>query len=214
MQVTRAPSLVWEDPTSARFSRSVVSDSLWPHGLQQTSLPCSWPAPGASSNSCLLSRWCYPTISSSVVPFSSSLQSFHASGSFPMSQFFASGGQNIRASASASALPVNIQDWFLLGLTGPCSSRDSQKSFPTPQFKSGVWEDPTCCETTKPMHPNYEACSLESWVHMLQLLKPARPRAHVLQQEKPLQWEVRALQLVSSSGSNEDAAQSEIKINE
>ena len=99
---------------SVQFSHSVMSDSLQPHGLQHTSTP----TPRACSNSCPLSRWCHPTISSSVVPFSSCLQSFPASGSFPMSQLFASGGQSIGASASASALPKSIQDWFLLGLTG------------------------------------------------------------------------------------------------
>ena len=99
-----------------QFSHSVVSDSLWPPGLQHDRLPCPSPTPGAYSNSCPSSQWCHPTISSSVVPFSSCLQSFPASGSFLISQFFASGGQSIRA--SASALPMNIQDWFLLGLTG------------------------------------------------------------------------------------------------
>ena len=88
------------------------------HGLQQTRLPCPSPTPGACSNSCPSSRWCHPTISSSVVPFSSRLQSSPASGSFPKSQFFASGGQSIEASASASVLPMNIQDWFPLGCTG------------------------------------------------------------------------------------------------
>ena len=80
--------------------------------------PCPSPTPGACSNSCPLSRWCHPAISSSVIPFSSCLQSFPASGSFQMSHFFASGGQNIGVSASASVLPMNIQDWFPLGLTG------------------------------------------------------------------------------------------------
>ena len=92
------------------------------NGSQHTRLPCPSPTPGAYSNSCLLSRWCHPTISSSVVPFSSCLQFFPASGSFPISQFFPSGGQSIGASASASVLPMNIQDWFpLRGLVGsPC----------------------------------------------------------------------------------------------
>ena len=99
-----------------QFSFSVVSDSLWPHGLQCARLPCPSLAPGACSNSCPLSQWCHPTILSSVIPFSSCLQSFPASGSFPMSQFFTSGGQSI--GASASVLSMNIQDWFLLGLTG------------------------------------------------------------------------------------------------
>ena len=104
-----------------QFNHSVVSNSLWPHGMQHASLPCPSPMPRACSNSCPLHRWCHPTISSSVIPFSSHLQSFSASRkhwSFPMSQFFASGGQGIRVSASASVLPVNIQDWFSLGWTG------------------------------------------------------------------------------------------------
>ena len=93
-------------------------DSLWPHGLQHTRLPCSAPTPQAYSNSCPSSQWCCPTISSSVIPFSSCLQSVPASGSFPISQFFTSGGQSIGVSASASVLQMNIQDWFPLGLTG------------------------------------------------------------------------------------------------
>ena len=98
------------------FSRSVVSDSLWPPGLQHTRLPCPSPSPRACSNSSPLSQWCHPTISSSVVPFSSCLQTFPTSGSFLMSQLFTSGGQSI--GTSASVLPMNIQDWFPLGLTG------------------------------------------------------------------------------------------------
>ena len=101
-----------------QFSCSVVSNSLWPHGLQHARLPCPSPTPRACSNSCPSSQWCHPTVSSSVVPFSSCLQSFPASESFPVSQFFASDGQGIGASASASVLPMNIQDWFPLGLTG------------------------------------------------------------------------------------------------
>ena len=103
---------------SVQFSHSIVSNSLQPHGLQHARLPCPSPTPGAYSNSCPLSQWCYSTISSSDVPFSSCLQSFPASGSFQMSQFFASGGQSIGASASASVLPMNIQNWFPLGWTG------------------------------------------------------------------------------------------------
>ena len=118
-------------------SCSVVSDSLQPHGLQHARLPYPSLTPGACSNSRPSSWWCYPTISS-VVSFSSCLQSFPASGSFPMSQFFPSGGQSIGVSASASVLPMNIQHWFPLGWTGWISlqSRDSQESSPTPQFKS------------------------------------------------------------------------------
>ena len=93
-------------------------NSLWPHGLQHTRLSCPSPTPGVYSNSCPLSQWCHPTISSSVIPFSSHLQSFPESGSFHMSQLLASGSQSIRVSASASVLPMNIQDWFRLGRTG------------------------------------------------------------------------------------------------
>ena len=101
-----------------QFSRSVVPNSLRPHGLQHARPPCPLPTPGAYSNSCPLRWWCHQTILSSVVPFSSHLQSFPASGSFPVSQFFESGGQRIGVSASASVLPMNIQDWFPLGWTG------------------------------------------------------------------------------------------------
>ena len=103
---------------SVEFSRSVVSDSLWPHGLQHARLPCPSPTPGACSNSYPSSWWCHPAIPSSVIPFSSCLQSFPASGSFPVSQFFTSGGQSIGVSASAAVLPMNIQGWFSLELTG------------------------------------------------------------------------------------------------
>ena len=99
--------------TSVQFSRSVMSDSLRPHGLQHARLPCPSPTPRAGWNSYPSSQWCHPTFTSSVVPhFTSCLQSFPASGSFPMSQFFASGGQSIGTSASASVFPMNIQDWF------------------------------------------------------------------------------------------------------
>ena len=109
------PARKW---SSVQFSCSVVSNSLWPHRLQHTRPPCPSPTPRAYSSTWPLSQWCHPTISSSVIPFSSCLQSFPASWSFPMTQFFASGGQNIGASASASVPPMNIQDWFTLGLTG------------------------------------------------------------------------------------------------
>ena len=99
------------------FSCQVWSNSSRPHGLQDTRPPCPSPSPGVDSNSCPSRQWCHPTISSSVAPFSC-LQSFPASGSFPMSQFFASGGQSVGASASASVLPMNIQGWFPLRWTG------------------------------------------------------------------------------------------------
>ena len=100
------------------FSCSVISNSLLPHGLQHTRPSCPSPTPRVYSNSCQLCRWCHPTISSSVIPLSSCLQSFTASGSFLRSQFFASGGQSIGASASASVLLLNTQNWFPLGCTG------------------------------------------------------------------------------------------------
>ena len=100
------------------FSYSVMSDSLWPHGLQHTRLPCPSLYPRVCLNSDPLSRWCHPTIPSSVVPFSSGLQSFPAPGSFLRTQVFASAAQSIGVSASASVLPMNIQGWFHLGLTG------------------------------------------------------------------------------------------------
>ena len=103
---------------SIQFSYSVMSDSLWPHGLQPARLPCPSLFPRVSSNFCPLSRWCHPNISSSVVPFSSCLHSFPALGSFPISQLFTSGGQSIRVSASTSLLPMNTQDWSPLGWTG------------------------------------------------------------------------------------------------
>ena len=104
--------------SSVQFSCSVTSGSLWPHGLEHTRLPCPSPTPRAYSNSCPSCRWCHPTISSSVIPFSSCLQSFPASGSFPMNQILASGGQSTGVSASASVLQTNTQDWSPLGWTG------------------------------------------------------------------------------------------------
>ena len=113
--ITLCRSSIWK--CSVQFTCSVVSDSLRPHGLQHTRPHCLSPSPGVYPNSSPSSQWCHPTISSSVVPFSR-LQSFPASRSFPLSQFFTSGGQSIGVSASASVLPVNSQDWFPLGLTG------------------------------------------------------------------------------------------------
>ena len=102
----------------SQFSCSVMSESLRPHKLQHARPPCPSPTPGAHPNSCPLSRWCHPTISSSAVPFSSCPQYFPDSGSFQMSQLFTSGGQSIRVSASSSVLPMNTQDWSPLGWTG------------------------------------------------------------------------------------------------
>ena len=119
--------------SSVQFSHSVMSNSLWPHELQHARPPCPSPTPGVYLNSCPLSRWCHPTISSSVIPFSSCLLSFPASGSFPMSQFFTSGGQSIGVSASTSVLPMNTQDWFPLGWTGwiPFQSKELSRIFKT-----------------------------------------------------------------------------------
>ena len=111
--VWRSPNI----PSSVQFSRSVMSDSLWPHEWQHTRPPCPSPTPRVYSNSCPSSRWCHPSISS-VIPFSSRLWSFPASGSFPKSQFFASCGQSIGVSASASVLPMNTQDWCPLEWIG------------------------------------------------------------------------------------------------
>ena len=129
----------WVSDASEWFSCcSVMSDSLQLHGLQHARLSCPSLSPRVCSNSCPLSWWCYPTLSPLLSPFSSCLPSFPASGSFSVSQLFTSGGQSIRASASASVLPVNIQDWFPLGFT--CliylQSKDSWDLLPTPQFKS------------------------------------------------------------------------------
>ena len=112
--------------SSVQFSHSVVSDSLWSHGLQHARPPCPSPTPGVYSNSCPSSRWCHPTISSSVVP---------ASGSFPMSQFFVSGGQSTRVSASASVPPMHLQDWFPLGWTALISLLSKRLS----RVFKGLW---------------------------------------------------------------------------
>ena len=113
---------------SVQFSHSVVSNSLKLHGLQDARPPCPSPAPRVYSNSCPLSQWCHPTTSSSVIPFSSCLQSFPASGSFPVSQFFTSGSPSIGVSTSASVLPMNTQDWFPLGWTGWISLQSKRLS--------------------------------------------------------------------------------------
>ena len=117
----RAPALYEKNMktgSSVQFSCSIVSDSLRPHGLQHARPPCPSPTPVVHPNSCPLSRWCHPAISSSVIPFSSCCQSLPASGSFQMSQLFASGGQNTAVSTSTSVLPMNTQDWSPLGWTG------------------------------------------------------------------------------------------------
>ena len=137
-QASALPPFCPKHLVQSQFSLSVLSDSWQLHGLQHTRPHCPSPTPRAYPNSCPPSWWCHPTISSSVVLFSSCPQSFPASGFFQMNQLFASGGQNVGVSASTSVLPMNTQDWFPLGWTGWISLqfRDSQESSPTPQFKS------------------------------------------------------------------------------
>ena len=132
--------IVLKNKSSVQFSCSVMSHPLQPHGLQHTRLSCPSQIPRAYSNSCPLSWWWLPTISSFVVPFTSCLQSFPASGSFPMSQCFTSGGQSIGVSVSTSVLPMNIQVWFPLAWTGliSCNPRDFQESSPTPSSKASI----------------------------------------------------------------------------
>ena len=146
--------LIQSSLSSVQFSRSVVSDSLRPHESQHTRPPCPSPTPGVHSDSCPSSWWCHPAISSSVVPYSSCPQSLPASGSFPMSQLFAWGGQSIGVSALASVLPMNTQDWSLKdGLVGsPCSPRDSQEFSPTPQFKASILQR-SAFFTVQHLHP-------------------------------------------------------------
>ena len=117
--------------SSAQFSHSVMSDSLQPHESQHARLPCPSPTPGVHPNSCPLSRWCHPAISSSVIPFSYCPQSLPASGSFPMSQLFGWGGQSVGVSALASVLPMNTQDWSPLGWTAwiPLQSKGLSRVF-------------------------------------------------------------------------------------
>ena len=125
--VSRVMSMLFK--TLSQFSSvSVVIDSLWPHGLQHARLPCPSPTLGVYSNLCPLSHWCHPTILSSVIPFSSCPQSFPASGSFLMSQLFASGGQSIGVSTSTSVLPMNTQDWSPLRCTGWMSLQSKELS--------------------------------------------------------------------------------------
>ena len=138
MKKKASPIKPFSKRNSVQFSRSVVSNSSQSHGPQCARPPCPSLTSRVYSNASPLSRWCHPTISSSVIPFFSCLQSFSASGSFPVSWLFVSGGQNIGASTSASFLPMNIQGRFTIGLTSLISlqSEGLSKSSPTPQFKS------------------------------------------------------------------------------
>ena len=146
-----------------QFSHSVVSDSLWPHGLQHTRPTCPSPASRVYSNSCPLSWWCDPSISSPVISFTSDLQSFPASGSFQMSQFFASSGQSIGVSASASVLPMNIQDWFPLGWTGWISLTPGRsRVFSNKSINSSVLSF-LYSQTLTSIHNYWENMSLTRW---------------------------------------------------
>ena len=159
--------------SSVHFSCSVMSDSLQPHELQHARPPCPSPTPGGHPNSCASSRWCHPTISSSVVPFFSYLQSFPASGEW-VSQFFISGDQTIGVSASASVLPVSIQDWFPLGWTGWISMQmilgsclfSSVQSFSHVRLFATPWTAdtrPPCPSSTPGVYSN--SCPLSWWCH-------------------------------------------------
>ena len=151
------------------LSCSVVPDSLWPHGLQHTRPPCPSLFFGACSNSCPWRRWFHPTISSSVVPFSSCLQSFPSSGSFPMSQFFASHGQSIEALALASVLSMNIQGWFPFGLTGCISlqSKGPSRVFPNTTVQKHQFFGAQCSLWSNSSYPYMttgETIALTGWV--------------------------------------------------
>ena len=146
----------------------VVSNSLQPHGRQHARPPCPSPNPRVHPNSCPLRQWCHPTISSSVVPFSSHLQSFPASGSFPMSQLFASDGQSTGVSASALVLPMNIQDWFPLGWTGWISlqSKGLSRVSLLPQFKASIlWHSAFfIVQLSHPYMATGETIALTRWI--------------------------------------------------
>ena len=154
------------------FSSQVMSNFLWHHGPQPARLPCPSPSPGVYSNSCPLCRWCHPTISSSITPFSSCLQSFPASGSFLMNEFFASGGQRIGASVSESVLLVNIQGWFSLALT-------AFRDFSNYQQRDPRWREQslTRCRPWKPSDsplitsslPNAPQTPIFCWTRFLKL---------------------------------------------
>ena len=148
-----------------QFSHSLMSDSLWPHGLQHPMIPCPSPSTGACSNSCPLNWWCHPTISASVVPFYSCLRSFSESGTFPMNWLFVSGGQSIGASASASDLPINTQDWFSLGLTALISfqSEGLSRVFPntTVQKHQSFGGQPSYGPTLTSIHDYWKNHSLD-----------------------------------------------------
>ena len=177
---------------SVQFSHSVVSNSLRPHGLQHARFPCPSPTPKACSNSCPSTQWCHPIISSSVIPFSSCLQSFPASGSFQMSHLFASGSQSIGVSASASVLPINIQDWFPWLVWSPCSPV---------QFSSVAQSCPTHCNPMNHSTPGlsvHQQLPESTQTHVLwvgdaiqpshPLASPSHPALNLFQHQGLFKW--------------------------
>ena len=156
--------------SSVQFSRSVASDSLRPHGLQHTRIPCPSPTPEACSNSCPSSGWYHPTMSSSVVPFSSCLHSFPLSGSFPVTQLFTSGGQSMGASASASVL--NIQDWFPLGWTGWISLQSNRLSrvFPNTTVQKHQFFSSVYTPTLLSIHDYWKTITLTRWTFISKVM--------------------------------------------
>ena len=152
--------------TFVQFSHSVVSNSLRPHGLQQAKPPSPSPTPGVYLNSCPLSQWCHPTISSSVIPFSSCPQSFPASGSFQMSQLFVSGGQIIGVSASTSVLPMDTQDWSPLGWTGWISllSKGLSRVFSNTTVQKHQFSAQLSLESSSHIHIWFSHCIFSSAV--------------------------------------------------
>ena len=154
-----------------------MSNSLWPHRLQYSRLPCPSPTPGVYSNSCPLSWWCHPIIPSSVTLFSSCPQSFPASESFPMSQFFTSDGQNIGPSASATLLPMNIQDWFPLGWTSWISLQSKRLSR---VFSKTKVQNHQFFSTQLSLQSNSHICTWErvSWTERRSILRETSPNIH------------------------------------
>ena len=167
------------------FSRLVVPISMWPHGLRHTRLFCPPPSPRVCSNSCLLSQWCYLTISSSATHFSSCPQSFPASGSFPVSQLFTSSGQSTGASVSASVLPTNIHSWFPLGLTSLISLlyQGLSRVFSNTKFESIGWDGVGCLswdrwQKLRPwkctvLKSCFQGCVLTLWDFRMTFISPA-----------------------------------------
>ena len=160
---------------SVQFSNSVVSDSLWPHGLQHARPPCPSPIRGVYSDSCQLNRWCHPTISSSVVPFSSCPQSFPSSGFFLMSHLFASRVQSIGVSASTSVFPMNIRDWFPLGWTGWLSQSKGLNNWAKIRERKKIYMQMVRHQTSLPFKIIVKSLALfrelESWQVFLLLVQ-------------------------------------------